>query len=369
MKILIIAPRYHTNLNYRVKALKEAGHEVLMFVFYKGHSEVYDSIEPIVLGYSSFSQFIKKNCLFFVNKKKRGTYEQILSFFPWSKFKNEYKKIKPDVFIIKGFLGAFVIQSLFISLMYKQKTYLLLQTAKHFPETLLKKIQIFILKKIFRVKGIISPLQNELKERDEFYNYLPFIIETKEFDKEYFKNNRVNIISIGKFVKRKDHLTLLKAIEGVKEKYDIFLTIIGEKVSEEVLDNIKKYIKNKKLEKMVQIKYNLDNKEVLNLYKDNDLFVLPGYDEPAAYSLLEAMASKLPVICSDSNGTKCYIEEGVNGYIFRSKSKENLENCLKKVIGDRERLRTMGEKSHEISKNNFSSNVFINKFNQILDQT
>ena len=33
-------------------------------------------------------------------------------------------------------------------------------------------------------------------------------------------------------------------------------------------------------------------------------------------SVLEAMAHSLPVICSDSNGTQCYIRPGENGYVF-----------------------------------------------------
>ena len=45
---------------------------------------------------------------------------------------------------------------------------------------------------------------------------------------------------------------------------------------------------------------------------------LPSSDEPAAVSHLEAMSHSLPVICSDSNGTRCYIRQGENGYVFRT---------------------------------------------------
>ena len=60
MKLLIIAPRFHTNLYYRAKALQDAGHHVKVVVLYQGKSEYYQNIEIQVLKLSFFSRFISK---------------------------------------------------------------------------------------------------------------------------------------------------------------------------------------------------------------------------------------------------------------------------------------------------------------------
>jgi len=366
MKILFIAPRFHNNLYFRVKALQDVGHEVSMSVFYLGETECHDTLVPDVLGYTKSGEILKKIVLKFLPKNKRNTYSQILSFFPKGTIRKEIAKKNLDVIILKGFSGLFVLQSVFWARIYNKKIYLLLQLDKHYPETLKKKFQIFLLKKIFRVSGIITPLKNSLEKTSDFFKYIPFIVEVNDFEKTYFKNNRINIISIGKFVERKAHLDLLKAVNSLKGKYSIYLTIIGEMADNFVFQNVKEFIKNNNLEQNVEIKVNIDNSEVLELYKKNDLFVLPSYNEPAAYSILEAMGSKLPVICSDSNGTKCYIEESENGYIFNSRDLDSLQNAIEKIIKDKEILQRMGKKSFEIVNNQFSADVFIEKINKLV---
>jgi glycosyltransferase involved in cell wall biosynthesis len=81
-----------------------------------------------------------------------------------------------------------------------------------------------------------------------------------------------------------------------------------------------------------------------------DLYVLPSANEPAAVSILEAMSFGLPVICSDQNGTKCYVVEGGNGFVFRSGDVQSLSSILETLLSDRRRLLKMGKRSTELVK-------------------
>ena len=54
-----------------------------------------------------------------------------------------------------------------------------------------------------------------------------------------FLKNTLNIINVGRFTNQKDHLTLLKAINIVKDKINLRLMIIGRGVN---LISMKKYI-------------------------------------------------------------------------------------------------------------------------------
>ena len=78
------------------------------------------------------------------------------------------------------------------------------------------------------------------------------------------------------------------------------------------------------------------------------MFVLASRDEPAAVSPLEAMAHSLPVVCSDTNGTSCYIRPGENGYVFRTDDLDDLVDGLQRMLASREGLVDMGRRSYEL---------------------
>lgn len=54
-----------------------------------------------------------------------------------------------------------------------------------------------------------------------------------------------------------------------------------------------------------------------------------------------------PVVCSDANGTHCYIRPGENGFVFRSDAPDDLEACLHKIVSNRKRLVEMGHQSYQ----------------------
>lgn len=85
-------------------------------------------------------------------------------------------------------------------------------------------------------------------------------------------------------------------------------------------------------------------------YAIADVFVLPSRSEPWGLVLNEAMACKLPVICSNVTGAaEDLIINGENGYIYEKGNIEELVECIKKVLNsDRE---TMGMKSYAIIQN------------------
>lgn len=371
MKIAIITKRFHTNLYYTVKALQDAGHTVELLVWYQGFSEKHDIIKPFIIGYSAWSLNLLKLINKIKNKKLRDFWKYKLPFInleemiDFRRLNNKLREIKPDVILVRAYPNLTFFLMILIAARSCRKVFLMAQTAEHYGETIAKKIYLFVLK-IMGVKGSITPLKNSLAKKDNFFVYLPFVIEAPDFNKEYFQNNKINIFSIGKFVRRKDHLLLLKAVNLLKDKYDLSLTILGEKVEENIFAEIEDYIENNDLKNIVQIKSNLPYDEALALYRKQDLFVLPSYNEPAAYSPLEAMAAKIPAIVSDTCGTKCYIKEGENGYVFKSHDEKDLADKIEKIITDRDKLKLMGESAFQTVQAEHSLKVFSAGFAEII---
>ena len=122
------------------------------------------------------------------------------------------------------------------------------------------------------------------------------------------------------------------------------------------------YVEQEELEEHVTLYVNLRREDVFSLYQQADVYVLPSTGEFASVSQLEAMACSLPVICSDTNGTGCYVKNGENGFLFADNNLEDLKEKVSMLIGKRENIIRMGRNSYnavvtKYSFENYKKNV------------
>jgi glycosyltransferase involved in cell wall biosynthesis len=185
------------------------------------------------------------------------------------------------------------------------------------------------------------------------FHYLPFAADLPEAPKaSWFEGGSVHILSIGKFIRRKNHLLLVRAVHALRQRFDVKLTIIGEVSTSGHAQHhaeVEAEIAALGLEADVTLRTNLRHAEVKEAFRQHDLFVLPSRSEPASVSILEGMAFGLPVICSSTNGTQWYIERGRNGFVFRSDDVEDLTAKVEEAIADRDELARMGARSRHLA--------------------
>ncbi|MFL5763752.1 MAG: glycosyltransferase [Bacteroidia bacterium] len=66
---------------------------------------------------------------------------------------------------------------------------------------------------------------------------------------------------------------------------------------------------------------------------ETGVFVLPSFFEPWGVALHEFAAAGFPVICSDRVGAaSAFVQNGINGYIYDSKSKPALKVAMKEIM-------------------------------------
>jgi len=370
MKFLIVAPRFHTNLYYRAKALQEAGHSVKLVVLYKGNSEFYENILPLQVELSTFSKLIINVFSFFKKCKLKSSLELRFQS-PNKELRKVISNYKPGVILLKAYQNALAIKTLRIAKKKNIKVLMLTQTnLTHIKGSkFLFKLNINYFK-FLKVWAYITPIKSNYdafkKAGINNIYYLPFVFP---YSQKTNKNNneKIKILSIGKFQKRKDQLALLKAFEEVKkEGYKISLCLIGERADENYYQSINNYVSENNLLENVCIKTNTPYLQVLKEYKKHDIFILPAYSEPAAYSPVEALANGLPVICSNENGTKSYIKDSKNGYIFEAKNKNDLKQKIKLLVSDKENLLKMKENALLSAKENHNPDFFAKKILEII---
>jgi glycosyltransferase involved in cell wall biosynthesis len=93
--------------------------------------------------------------------------------------------------------------------------------------------------------------------------------------------------------------------------------------------------------------------DLSKLHSESDVFVLPSLGECFGISTIEAMASGLPVIQSDSGGTADIIEPGQNGFIVPAGSTRALGEAIESLLADDTRRAAFGKASRELACERF----------------
>tara|TARA_Y100000591_G_scaffold332202_1_gene368657 strand:- start:1226 stop:2326 length:1101 start_codon:yes stop_codon:yes gene_type:complete len=174
-------------------------------------------------------------------------------------------------------------------------------------------LKIFLLNSLKKADGIIflnNFLKNFIKKKIKFktksVDVIPHGIEKINI-KNSFKNYN-EIIYVSDFEKYKNHIQLFKAIKILSNKYRIKLTCIGDlkKVNE-----LRKTMKKFELNNIdIYFKNRLERKKLLSFCIQKDIFVFNSTCENFAITLLEGMACRMPIVCSNLEPMKSMIGNG-----------------------------------------------------------
>ena len=354
MRILFIAPMFHTNQIPWIQTLLDNKHKVEYW-------SLCNKMESNVESLKSIN----------IKKIEQPFSTKIITYY------KQLKDFNPDIVIGRNpHLNFFILLFLLFSKLQKRRTIIYTLTDLHKNIPFSKKIGVTIL--LNTVGNYwITPLTGCRSDCSKFHHkafYLPFIApdairSQSEHNSSFMDyNKKINIISVGRLnQKRKNILLLLKALKSIEDKISFHLTLIGHLGKRgNFYGEITEFIKMNNLDSEVTIKENIPYHEMPLEYQKNNLFILPSSLEPAGFSLLEAMAAGLPVICSDTTGMRCYIEEGRNGYIFKSNNLEDLIEKITIITADHHKLKNMGERSAQIVKEKYNTDLFYKAFEKLI---
>ncbi len=151
------------------------------------------------------------------------------------------------------------------------------------------------------------------------------------------------LLFVGAFEPRKNLPTLLKALRIVHDRQaKIPLVLVGRKGQD--TDNIRATIRKLELGSWVKILGYMEGAELKYVYKLASAFVFPSLWEGFGIPLLEAMASRLPIVTS---GTSALPEIAQDAAVYADpEDPEDIAAKIIDVLGDRalrEKLVTAGE--------------------------
>jgi len=172
--------------------------------------------------------------------------------------------------------------------------------------------------------------------------------EVKKLSKEkiknyFFKKKELKIINVGRLVNQKDQITILKAINHIKNKVRINLLIIGDGNKKKELIN---YIYENNLKKIVQIKSH--KKNPFPYIKSSDIFILSSLFEGLPNVLLEAISLNSFVISSNCpTGPSEILDKGKGGLLFKTGDYKDLSNKILTFIKNKKEFRKKTQFAHK----------------------
>ena len=215
----------------------------------------------------------------------------------------------------------------------------------------------------------ISPIffsgKNKIVKEEFRYLYIPNIVDTNLFNfKKRKKNKNLTILCVGFFSKIKNQKILYNSWKRISKKIKCKLHFVGIKNMNYYLannDELDYIIEDSKKNKLLQdITFSEDLKNMADVYKSADIFVLPSLTEGMPNALLEAMSTGLPSITSNLKFiTTPLVNHGVNGFLFNPNNSYQLEKYLLSLLSSKKLRDKMAIKARQHIVQKHSSKFFL----------
>ena len=241
-----------------------------------------------------------------------------------------------------GWIGSNFKSLLFKLIFPLAKT--IIVNSNEFKKELLDKLKVFSI-------CILNPLDKKI-----------IIQKSNEIIKNPYKRKKtLKFISIGRLVDQKDHLTLLKAFNHIKNKINFELLIIGQGSNKHLIQN---YINSNKLNKDVRLIGFKDNP--YPYLKISDALILSSLYEGLPNVILESIVLKKLVISSNCpTGPKEILRNGKCGLLFKTGSFKDLS---KKILFFSKNRKKCLEKinSSQLTLNIYNKKLNIKKYSDVI---
>ena len=341
------------------KKLLEKGHEVVVITrgsFKKTQTEIFNNIEIIRAPYVPIYPFYLKIHGIFVNKVLKSLESKI-------DLVHIHTPLSPSI-----------------------KTSLPIITTVHTPMltdyrqveitsifSLLSKISARFIsypleKKLIQSSDVITTVTKSVaQELREFYfdsksiNVVENGVDEKIFypKKERSEKNIKYAMFVGRIDREKGLFDLVECGRYIcKERPELYFIIAGKGRD---LNKLIKKIKNAGLQDRFIFLGQVNKDNLVKLYQNATLFILPSYHEGLPSVVLEAMSCSLPVIVTDVRGNRDLITQGENGIIIPPKEPKKIAEAINMLLGDKKLRQYLGENARNTIIKNYTWDIIANK--------
>ena len=165
-------------------------------------------------------------------------------------------------------------------------------------------------------------------------------MDLKGIDGKYDLKGKKLVFFSGKLTKYKGVRYLISAAKNI----DAIIGIAGDGPQRKYLEQLVKELNLKN----VRFFGFIDNHDLIKLYYRADVCVVPSiWDEPLGLVVLEAMATKTPVVVTRKGGIPLAVKEGINGFFVRPRNSKEIAEKVNILLKDDVLRAKMGNKARQ----------------------
>lgn len=169
------------------------------------------------------------------------------------------------------------------------------------------------------------------------------------------------LLSVGELNENKNHETVIRALAECPSD-DIYYVICGAGGKEEALIKLARELGVEDRVKLMGTR-----RDIAQWMADADIYMFPSYREGLSVSLMEAMTSGLPIICSDIRGNRDLVKTESGGFLCRPNDVRGFAERIQLLKGAPELRRQMGIYNREAVQK-FSKERVLDKLRELYHQ-
>jgi len=167
----------------------------------------------------------------------------------------------------------------------------------------------------------------------------------------------------------KNHALLIKAFKDLVEGFpNCRLWLIGQGFSNdpdnnenEIIHMVNRYALADKVQFMGY------REDVDDLLKAMDIFCLPSHQEGLPLSIIEAMATGLPVVGTDVPGIRIVVKPSRNGFLVAPNNQAELTQALIQLVSDAGLRKRMGQVAREDIEKYYSFEKCVKEYSALFE--
>lgn len=166
---------------------------------------------------------------------------------------------------------------------------------------------------------------------------------------------------IGRLVPIKNHAMFLEVVAGAKQTGANFTAVIvgdGESRNELIEQckglNLTISTERKSSNTSVDVVFTSWIKDVETVYGDLDISVLTSLNEGTPVSIIESLASGVPVLSTNVGGVKDIVTDGKSGKLFNLEQIEEMSKALVQLLSEPEYAHEMGDFGRKVVLKNYT---------------
>ncbi len=173
-------------------------------------------------------------------------------------------------------------------------------------------------------------------------------------------NGEIKIVTVGRFVRQKDYTTALNSFRKLidrndKRKFKYYIVGYGP-----LERKVRSLARSLKIEDRISLLINPP--EVVEILKKSDIFLSTSLFEGVSNSIMEAMASGLPVVATNVGDNNYLVRDGYNGYLVPVKDVNSIAERLDYLALSEDARKQFGKNSLNLIESSFSGGKLVENY-------